>query len=45
LDGKVDICGAKDAKEAVFECLDGSFCGIDAVVIWFDELKANILRL
>ncbi len=45
LDGEVDICGAEGAKEAVFECLDGSFFGVDAVVMWFDELEVNVLRL
>ncbi len=45
LDGEVDIRGAKGAKEVVLECLDGLFCGVDAVVMWFDELETNVLRL
>ena len=45
LDGEVDIRGAKGAKEAVLECLDGSFCSVDVVVMWVNKLEANVLRL
>ncbi len=42
LDGEVGICGVKGAKEAVLECLDGWYCRVDAVVMWFDKLEANV---
>ena len=29
----------------IFECLDGSFCGIDSVVMWFDELVSDVFFL
>ena len=43
LDWKINIRGAKGAYESIFERLNGTFGGIDAVVTRFDELEAALL--
>ena len=29
----------------IFKCLDGAFCRIDTVIVWFDELDGSIVLL
>ena len=45
---EITICGAEPGNEVVFEGLDGSFCGIDTVLVGryklpFDVLFAEVL--
>ncbi len=34
--------GAESTDEVVFESLDGSFCGVDAMIAGFDELDCTV---
>jgi hypothetical protein len=38
------ICGAEGSDKSVFERLNRSFRRIDAMVVWFNQLKCAILR-
>ena len=40
---EIPICGAEPGDEVVFEGLDGSFCGIDTVLVAWYELPFDIL--
>ncbi len=44
LDREVGIGHAQSLDEAILECLDGSVCGIDTMVMWFNKLEAGLLR-
>ena len=45
LDGPIGISGGKAAYEMILEGLDGTFCCIYLVVIWFHELPFTLFRL
>ena len=42
---EIGVSGAKAADKMVFECLNGPFGGIDAMVVRLDELGRAILLL
>ena len=39
---EIDVGGAEPTDEVVFESLDGPFCGIDAMIVGFDELYCTV---
>ncbi len=43
LDGELAVGCPKCANESFFECLDGSLCGVDPVVVQFDQLECHLL--
>lgn len=43
LEREVDVHGAESTNEVVFEGLDGAFCGVDAMIVGFDELNCTVL--
>ena len=42
LELKVDVCGAEATDEVVFESLDGSFSGVDSVIVGLDKLNGAV---
>ena len=42
LEQEADVGGAESTDEVVFESLDGSFRGIDAMIVGFDELDCTV---
>ncbi len=42
---EVDIRVPKGTNESVFECLDSALQGIEVVLVWLNELEANVLWL
>ncbi len=42
---EVGICHPKGTNESVFECLDSALQGVEVVVVWLNELEANVLWL
>ncbi len=44
MDGEVGIDCAQSPNEAIIECLDGSLCSVDAMVMWFSKLEADPLQ-
>ena len=43
LDGELAVGYLEGANESIFEYLDGSLCGVDPVVVWFDQLECHLL--
>ncbi len=43
LNWEVSVGRAQCCNKTILEGLDGLFGGVDAVVVWFDKLKADFL--
>ena len=43
LDGELAVGCSEGANESIFECLDGLLCGVDPVVVGFNQLKCHLL--
>ena len=43
LDGELTVGCSEGANESIFECLDGSLCGMDPVAVRFDQLECHLL--
>ncbi len=44
MDGKIFVSCTQTSNEVVFECVDGSFGGIAAMDVWWDQLIVHIFR-
>ena len=44
LEWEVDVSGAQATDEVIFESLDGSFSGVDSVVVGLDKLNGTVTR-
>jgi hypothetical protein len=45
LEWKVGVCGAKTTDKVILESLNCAFSGVDAKIVWLDELDRAILLL
>jgi hypothetical protein len=45
LEWKIGVCGAKATDKVILERLYCSFSGVDALVVWLDELDRAVLLL
>ena len=43
MDGECWIGGAEAGDEVIFECANGTFCGVASMGVWGDKLEVNVL--
>ena len=39
LNWEVRVCCSKGSNETIFKLLDGTFGGVDVMIVWFNKLK------